>query len=300
MAPWRPEEVPDLGGKVAIVTGANVGIGFYTAKHLARRNAHVIIASRNEKRGNAAADAIVAEFPHAKVEFMKLDLASRKSILSFVRDFCAKNLPLHILVNNAGVCNVPFNRTVEGYEVTVGTNHFGTFLLTMSLLDVLKTSAPSRVVTVSSGLATKGKVDFEDLAGQAYTKSDFPTYNNSKLYNVLFAFELEKKLRGSGVHSYAVHPGMAKSEIVDKMDSNMQTMLIRNLGGVMMQSTERGAYSSIYAATSPSLEGKGGLYLGPNAMNIGNTAQRRFRNGLAYDEGVQERLWVETERILSA
>eukprot|EP00188_Purpureofilum_apyrenoidigerum_P001039 Plantae.Rhodophyta-Purpureofilum_apyrenoidigerum.ctg15296.p1 GENE.Plantae.Rhodophyta-Purpureofilum_apyrenoidigerum.ctg15296~~Plantae.Rhodophyta-Purpureofilum_apyrenoidigerum.ctg15296.p1 ORF type:complete len:302 (+),score=58.07 Plantae.Rhodophyta-Purpureofilum_apyrenoidigerum.ctg15296:102-1007(+) len=300
MARWTPEkDVPGLYGKVAIVTGGNAGIGFYTAKILAQHNAQVIIASRNEQKGQAAANAIKKEFSYARVEFMKLDLASRDSILSFVDDFREKSLPLHILVNNAGVCNVPFSRTKENYEVTVGTNHFGTFLLTTSLLDILKASSPARVVTVSSVLANSGKVDFHDLAGVRYKQSNMTVYSNSKLYNVLFGFALERRLRGTGVHSHVVHPGVAKSDIFNKMDRNATKTLFRTLAGIMAQSTDRGAHSSIFAATSPSLIDEGGLFLGPTLVNSGNTGRRKLSNKTAYDISIQDRLWTETERILA-
>jgi len=291
------DNIPDQSGKVAIVTGSNIGVGFATAKYLVLNNAHVIIASRTPKKGLDAVAELQKMKPDAKVEFMQLDLASSDSIRSFANAFIEKGLPLHILVNNAGIAAVPHSKTVDGYEVTLGTNHLGTYLLTHLLLDTLKKSAPARVVTVSSLIANMAKVDLDDVGGKSYEKSDMGVYGTSKLYNVMFAQELDKRVRADGVRSFVVQPGVAKSDILKKTEKSTLTAIMKRMQ-FMMQSSDKGAISTLYAATSDEVltTGASKMY-GPNMMNMGNTKARKIGSK---DVSVtnNELLWNKTQALV--
>uniref|UniRef100_A0A7S3EB72 Protochlorophyllide reductase n=1 Tax=Rhodosorus marinus TaxID=101924 RepID=A0A7S3EB72_9RHOD len=289
--------IPDQSGKVAIVTGSNVGLGFSTAKYLVLNNAHVIIASRTPKKGLDAVAELKNMKPDAKVEFMQLDLANSDSIRSFANAFIEKRLPLHLLVNNAGIAIVPHSKTVDGYEVTLGTNHLGTYLLTNLLLDTLKKSAPARVVTVSSLIANMAKADLNDVAGRSYENSSMDVYGTSKLYNVMFAQELDSRVRADGVRSFVVQPGVAKSDMLRKTErSGLSTMM--KAMKFMMQSTDKGAISTLYAATSDEVlaTGPSRMY-GPNFMNIGNTEARKIesKDVTATNNKI---LWEKTQEIV--
>uniref|UniRef100_A0A7S2ZLX4 Protochlorophyllide reductase n=1 Tax=Rhodosorus marinus TaxID=101924 RepID=A0A7S2ZLX4_9RHOD len=268
--------IPDQSGKVAIVTGSNVGLGFSTAKYLVLNNAHVIIASRTPQKGLDAVAELKKMKPNAKVEFMQLDLANSDSVRSFADAFIEKGLPLHLLVNNAGIAAVPHAKTVDGYEVTLGTNHLGTYLLTMLLLDTLKKSAPARVVTVSSLIANMSKANLNDVAGRNYEKSSMDVYGTSKLYNVMFAQELDNRVRADGVRSFVVQPGIAKSDMLRKTERSGITTMMKGMK-FMMQSSDKGAISTLYAATSDEVLATGSSRMyGPNMMNRGNTEARKI------------------------
>eukprot|EP00189_Rhodosorus_marinus_P011198 CAMPEP_0184751736 /NCGR_PEP_ID=MMETSP0315-20130426/43204_1 /TAXON_ID=101924 /ORGANISM="Rhodosorus marinus, Strain UTEX LB 2760" /LENGTH=298 /DNA_ID=CAMNT_0027231021 /DNA_START=816 /DNA_END=1712 /DNA_ORIENTATION=- len=289
--------IPDQSGKVAIVTGSNVGVGFSTAKFLVLNNAHVIIASRTPKKGLDAVAELKKMKPDAMVEFMQLDLANSESIRSFANAFIEKGLQLHILVNNAGISMVPHSKTVDGYEVTLGTNHLGTYLLTMLLLETLKKSAPARVVTLSSLAAHPAKADLDDVAGKSYEKSDMGVYGTSKLYNIMFAQELDNRVGADGVRSFAVHPGAAKSDLVTKIEPGMYNFLGKFVR-LISQSTDNGAISSLYAATSDEVLATGASKLyGPNWFNMGNTAAREIGNKDVTPAN-NKILWEKTKEIV--
>jgi len=206
-----------MEGKVVIVTGGNTGIGYQTAKALALKGAHVIITSRNLEKGKQAVDSLKKETSNPKIEFLQLDLADFKSVREFAKEFISKKLPLHVLVNNSGIAAAPFSRTVDGNENTFQTNHLGPFLLTNLLYNVLKSSAPSRVVNVSSAVHYFAKpLDLDDLV-EVKKYDTWEAYNNSKLLNILFTYSLQKKFEKDGVHNVyvnALHPGLVKTDIV--------------------------------------------------------------------------------------
>lgn len=282
-------------GKVVIVTGGNAGLGFECARKLAGAGAKVVIASRSEGRGNEAVKKIKAEDKGADVEYMKLDLSSSSSIRSFVDDFKAKEWPLHVLVNNAGVANVKHAKTADGFEISIGTNYFGHFLLTILLLDVLKASAPARVVTVSSVSADSCTVNWNDVGGKNLRDSGWGPYGISKLYNVMFAIELERRVAQTGVHSFYSQPGISDTGIFGKM----QGKDFQNFGKMMGQSTEDGAISTLYCATAQALEGKGGLGFGPGSSNRDNTSSWTCKAGPASDAAQRKRLWDESVKLLN-
>jgi len=289
--------IPDQSGKVAIVTGSNIGLGFATAKYLVLNNAHVVIASRTEKKGLDAVAELGKMKADAKVEFMQLDLANSKSIEAFANAFIKKGLPLHILVNNAGIMGVEHSKTVDGYEVTMGTNHVGTYLLTRLLLDTLKRSAPARVVTVSSLLANGAKADLEDVGGKSYRTSGIDVYEISKLYNIMFAQELDRRAKAEGVRSFVVQPGFVKSDLIQKTKPGAFSLMGKLLQTVM-QSADKGAISSLYAATSDEVLATGASKMyGPNIVNMGNTSARNIK---AKDVNGTNNivLWERTQELL--
>ena len=189
----------DLQGKVALITGANTGIGRVTARELAKRGAHIVITARNQERAQPVLDEIRTESPHAKVDFIPLELSNFASIRACANSFIALNLPLHILVNNAGLAGAK-GLTHEGFEMTFGVNHVGTFLLTQLLLPKLQVSAPARVVTVASRAHYKAqRFDWDTLRQKRRSFSGYPEYCTSKFANVLFSAELARRLQGTGV-----------------------------------------------------------------------------------------------------
>uniref|UniRef100_A0A7S2ZQD8 Protochlorophyllide reductase n=1 Tax=Rhodosorus marinus TaxID=101924 RepID=A0A7S2ZQD8_9RHOD len=296
---WSTDQIEDQSGKVVIVTGGNAGMGFQMVKALALKHAHVIIASRSEEKGLAAVAEIRKLMPDAKVDFMKVDLSSFKSIKEFVSAYQEKKLPLHLLINNAGVADTPHSKTVDGYEVTIGVNHLGPFLLTVLLLDTLKKSAPARVVTLSSISAGDVKeLHLDDFT--AFAKSDitnYDTYGVSKMYNLLFSVHLDKVLEGTGVHSFSVHPGFVKTDMMGKMETSMSSIMKRILVKFLGQSPEMGATSALYCGTTAEVIEKGANYMyGSNKYLQGNTIPNELSgiSPLITQENM-EKLWDKTK-----
>jgi len=259
----RKAPVVDMSGKVAIITGANTGIGYITARELARMGAHVFMAGRNKEKLDEALVRLKSEVKdkEVQVETMVLDLASLKSIRSFADEFKSKGLPLHVLVNNAGVMAIPQRQVTEdGFEMQMGTNHLGHFLLTNLLLDVIKASAPARIVNLSSAGHTLGSLDLlEDLQSEK-SYGAWKTYCNSKLANILFTNELQRRLEGTKVFTNSVHPGYVASELARNIGGVVGS-LVRSIGNRLFAKTpEQGAQTNIYVAVSPDIEGVGAKY----------------------------------------
>jgi NAD(P)-dependent dehydrogenase (short-subunit alcohol dehydrogenase family) len=211
---WTAENIPDLTGKVAIVTGANSGIGCEMARALARKAATVILACRSQEKGVAAVEQIGREYPAAKAELMQLDLSDLASVRRFAGDFTGRYDRLDILINNAGIMMTPFGHTADGFELQFGTNHLGHFALTGLLLDLILHTHRARVVTVSSSGHRFGKIDFDNLnAEQVYSRT--AAYGQSKLANLLFTYELQKRFKVAGVDSIAAaaHPGWTATNL---------------------------------------------------------------------------------------
>src|SRR5215475_770060 len=206
--PWTAEDVPDLSGKTIIVTGSNSGIGFEAALQYARRHASTVMACRSLDKANSAAAQIRKAYPDAAVEVMELDLSSLASVRAFSEAFHQRHQRLDILCNNAGVMALPYRRTVDGFEMQFGTNHLGHFCLTGLLLPAILAAPRARVVVVSSGMHASGKIDFDNLDGkQSYRP--WRAYSQSKLANLLFAYELQRRFTAASVDARAVgcHPG---------------------------------------------------------------------------------------------
>nr|XP_033807658.1 retinol dehydrogenase 12-like isoform X2 [Geotrypetes seraphini] len=245
-----------LHGKVVIITGANTGIGKETARDLARRGARVIIACRDIVKGEAAACEIRATTGNEQIVVRKLDLADTKSIKTFSETIQQEEKQIHILINNAGVMMCPYSKTADGFEMHLGVNHLGHFLLTFLLLDLLKQSAPARIVNVSSLIHRFGTIKFNDLQSEKWYDSGL-AYCHSKLANVLFTRELAKRLQGTGVTVNALHPGTVASELL-RHSSFM--LVISKLFTFFFKTPMEGAQTSIYCAVAEELDSVSGKY----------------------------------------
>ncbi|MDE1155852.1 MAG: oxidoreductase [Acidobacteriaceae bacterium] len=268
---WTAANMKSQSGKTALITGANSGIGYQAALELARAGAHVLLGVRSVAKGDEAVARIRAAVPAASVEVVSLDVASLSSIRSFVENYASRGVALDILVNNAGVMALASRElTVDGFEKQFGTNHLGHFALTGLLLPQLLASRAAeapRVVTVASLAHRGGKLAWDNLQlEQGYTAWD--AYNNSKLANILFARELDKRARAvnSRLVSIPVHPGVSKTNILQNglAGKDLKSVLLSLFGGPLMQDDAQGALPTLYAATVP--EARGGDYIGPDGL----------------------------------
>ncbi len=298
---WTADAVPDLTGKIAIVTGANSGLGYETALVLAAKGAHVIVASRDAKKGQEAISQLQANKPRGTLTFMALDLANLASVKQFAAQFQQQFTALDRLINNAGVMHLPYRETADGFEMQFGTNHLGHFALTGLLLPTIMKTPKARVVTVSSGLHRSGHINFADLHGK--TKyNEYAAYSQSKLANLLFAFELQRKLSAHQIDaiSVAAHPGFSATNL-QFGNSRMTGSVVR---GAMMsvantllaQSAAMGALPTLYAATSPEMQG--GQYIGPNGMmEMRGYPVVVSSNEESQDVTVAQKLWSVSEQL---
>nr|XP_054758559.1 retinol dehydrogenase 13-like [Lytechinus pictus] len=251
-----------VDGKTVIITGANSGIGKETALELAKRGGKIILACRDIKKAEKAREEIVASSGNTDVKVLQLDLASLSSIRQFADQISSDEKGVNILINNAGVMRCPKWKTEEGYEMQFGINHLGHFYLTNLLLDKLKSSAPSRIINVSSVAHKVGKINFEDInSEQRYNSAE--AYSNSKLANVLFTRELSRRLEGTGVTANVLHPGVVKTNIGKHTGMHQSGFSMAILGPIFwlfVKSPEQGAQTSIYCAVDPELEKVSGQY----------------------------------------
>jgi NAD(P)-dependent dehydrogenase (short-subunit alcohol dehydrogenase family) len=287
---WTTTDIPDQSGRTAVVTGANTGLGYETAAALAARGAHVVLAVRNLDKGKAAADLIVRRYPGAEVSLQELDLTSLESVREAANQLRAAHDRIDLLVNNAGVMMTPKSTTKDGFELQFGTNHLGHFALTGRLLDRLLATPGSRVVTVSSMGHRAGRIRFDDLQSERRYHR-LSAYGQSKLANLLFTYELQRRLAGTNTVAVAAHPGGSSSELSRYLPSAVQ-LVFRPLE----QDTEMGALPTLRAATDP--DATGGQYFGP-----GGFAEMRgypkvvASNGRSHDGAVQRRLWTVSEDL---
>nr|XP_006817025.1 PREDICTED: retinol dehydrogenase 13-like [Saccoglossus kowalevskii] len=251
-----------LTGKTVIITGANTGIGKETALVLAERGARVILACRDILKGERAANDIIRETGNQNVVVKQLDLANLKTVRKFADDVINKESHLEILINNAGVMACPYWKTDDGFEMQFGVNHLGHFLLTNLLLDLLKKSSPSRIITVSSLAMETGQINFEDINSE---KNYVPwvAYCQSKLANVLFTRELSKKLEGSGVTANSLHPGIVATELGRYMNQDhsiWKPVLMKILYFMIFKTSQQGAQTTICLALDETLTNTSGVY----------------------------------------
>ena len=290
---WTATDIPELKDKVAIVTGANSGIGFETAKELARHGAQTVLACRSVDKAQAALAKIQAELPNAHAEVILLDLASLDSIHQFVGTFKAKYDQLDLLVNNAGIMMVPYGTTEDGFERQFGTNHLGHFALTGLLLDLLLAVSEGRVVNVSSTAHRMGTIDFENLMftnGADYSPSR--AYARSKLANLLFTYELQRKFEAIGKETLAVaaHPGWTETNLQQHAGS------MRFLNRFFAQQPPTGALPTLYAATAADVEG--GDYYGPGGfMEMQGYPKKVKSIDASHDAVTAEKLWQISEEL---
>ncbi|XP_038662180.1 WW domain-containing oxidoreductase isoform X2 [Scyliorhinus canicula] len=285
----------DLSGKVVIVTGANSGIGYETARSLALHGAQVVLACRNRARASEATQKILEEWHKAKVEAMTLDLSSLSSVRQFAETYKAMNLPLHVLICNAGVFGSSWQMTEDGLETTFQVNHLGHFYLVQLLQDVLRRSIPSRVIIVSSESHRftdikdpSGKLDFSLLSPAKKDYWAMLAYNRSKLCNVLFSNELNRRLSTHGVTSNALHPGNMMYSSIHR--SWWLYTLLFALARPFTKSMQQGAATTVYCSVAPELEGLGGMYF--------NNCCRCQPSQKAQDEASASALWELSERLI--
>lgn len=294
--------MPDLSNATCIVTGANSGLGFAGTQLLASAGATVVMACRDGARGEAARERILADEPEATLDVRECDLADLSSIETFATAFRSSYDELSVLCNNAGVMAIPREETTDGFEMQFGVNHLGHVALTGHLLDCLReTPGESRVVTQSSKIHERGTIDFDDLHGETdYDK--WGAYAQSKLANLLFAFELDRRLRhtGADVTSVGCHPGYAATNLQrrgpEKLGSRLRLAAMRVTNAVVAQSAHRGALPMVYAATAAAVDG--GDYVGPDGLlNLRGLPTIQEPSDRARDEDLARRLWEVSEEL---
>jgi NAD(P)-dependent dehydrogenase (short-subunit alcohol dehydrogenase family) len=297
---WTAKDIPDQSGRTAVVTGANSGLGLVTARELARAGASVVMACRNLDKGHTAVDEVRAAVPEAQLQLEDLDLASLASVRGFADRFRATHDGLDLLINNAGVMATPRRRTADGFELQFGTNHLGHFALTTALLAKMEGREDARVVTLSSTAHKMGRINFDNLNGDRnYFR--WNAYGQSKLANLLFALELDRRLRaaGSTVKSLAAHPGYAATNLQSAGPPMVDRLLMKVGNAVGAQSDEMGALPILYAATEPGLEG--GTYVGPDSFREQRGHPTIVHpSGRARDPETARRLWEVSERMTAA
>lgn len=272
-----------MNGKICIVTGANAGIGKVTAQKLAEQGATVVMVCRNQEKGEAALSEIKQKSGNARVELMLADLSSQAEIRRLTDQFKARHNRLDVLLNNAGVYIPNRTLTVDGYEMTFAVNHLAYFLLTNLLLDLLKQSAPSRIVSVSSEAHKYGKIDFDNLQGEREYKG-IPAYSNSKLANILFTRELARRLAGTQVTANCLHPGAVATSIFRNTPKPIEWLI-----KMLTLSPEKGAQTSVYLASSPEVEGVTGKYFEKKKEQVPSLT--------AQDDHLARKLWEVSERL---
>jgi NAD(P)-dependent dehydrogenase (short-subunit alcohol dehydrogenase family) len=272
----------DLAGKTFIVTGANTGIGKVTARELARAGAHVLLACRSQPKTAAVIDEIRREVPAANVEYISLDLADLSSVRACAEAILARDIPIHGLINNAGLAGGR-GLTKDGFELTFGTNHLGHYLFTRLLLDRVKQAGSARIVNVASASHYQAKgIDWDELNKPTRSVTGLREYAQSKLSNVLFTKELARRLEGTGVTTYAVHPGVVATDVWRRMPGPVRWVIKK-----FMITPEKGAEASLRCATAPELASQTGRY-----YDVGG--KEKAPNRLADDVELAKTLWTKS------
>jgi NAD(P)-dependent dehydrogenase (short-subunit alcohol dehydrogenase family) len=294
---WTAADVPDQRGRIALITGANSGIGFEAAAVLADKGAHVVLGVRDLAKGQQSAATITDRHPQADVAVQHLDLASLASVHAAVKELKAAHPQIDLLINNAGVAMTPKATTADGFELQFGTNHLGPFALTGLLLECLLPVAGSRVVTISSqGHRVRATIDFDDLhAERRYDRA--AAYTRSKLANLLFTYELQRRLASSGAATIAVsaHPGGSRTGLMRSAPGGIRAG-VALLSPLIFQSAAMGALPTLRAATDPTV--RGGQYYGPGGL----AEQRGYpkcvqSSAQSHDHDLQHRLWAVSEEL---
>ncbi|MFW6690343.1 oxidoreductase [Streptomyces sp. MAR4 CNX-425] len=300
MAAWTASDIPDQTGRVAVVTGANGGVGYPVARELARRGAHVVLACRSERRGTEACARLRAEVPAAGAEFRPLDLAELDSVRAFARDFAGDRLDL--LVNNAGVMALPYRETADGFEMQIGVNHFGHFALTGLLLPKLLATPRARVVSLSSIAHLAARVDPAGLgSGHRRDHRRFRAYARSKTANLLFVHELARRLAaaGSDVVAAAAHPGYAATNLQlagPRMEGRRLAERLNALGHrAFAQSADRGALPVLFAATAPGVHPD--AFIGTRLQGWRGGPARSWRARWTLDDTAAAGLWERSVKL---
>ncbi|MDC0055893.1 oxidoreductase [Deltaproteobacteria bacterium] len=288
---WSAANIPDQSGRIIIITGANSGIGFWMAKYLAQKGARIIMACRSEKRAQTAKEKIIKQQSDAKIEIEILDLSSLKSVKEFSEKVHQKHDRLDILINNAGVMMTPKWQTEDGFEYQIGINHLGHFALTNQLLSLLEKTENSRVVSLSSMAHKSGKINLGDLNWKDKKYNRWKVYAQSKLANLMFAIELDRKLqaRNSKTRSLAAHPGMSRTKLG-------RYFLFGNFVFTFTQTPKKGALPALRAATDS--EATQHPYWGPRGiMEAAGYPKKATIKKKAKDQNVANQFWKESENL---
>ena len=299
---WTADDVPDQHGRVCLITGGNSGLGLASARVMAARGAAVVIACRDEGRGRTALEHLRQQCPGASIELRRLDLACLADIRAFAEDWRMHAGRLDVLMNNAGLMAIPPARTIDGFEMQLGVNHFGHFALTLALLPVLFASPGSRIVNVSSAMHTRGQMDFDDLFFDRRPYNGWTAYSQSKLANMLFTLELDRRLKKarSSTLAVAAHPGYAATELQGKgprlRGAKLAEIGMRIGNALVAQSADAGAWPQLRAATDPDV--RGGEYFGPTGfMGLRGPAAQVDPAPQARDASAAAQLWNVSERL---
>lgn len=299
---WSVASIPDQTGRVAVITGANSGIGLETARALAAKGAMVVMACRSEKKAREAMDDIRSTVPVAKLDFVALDLSRQASVREAAAQVLHRYPVLDLLINNAGVMWLEEGRTEDGFEQQIGTNHFGHFTWTLSLLPALKDVSGSRIVTVSSLAHRSGRLTLNDI-NQSHQYTKHGAYGQSKLANLMFSLELERRLRAVGAKtvSVACHPGVTGTNLAKDWQgrqSNPLSRLVITMWPYFSQGPVAGALPSLFAATAD--EAKGGGYYGPRFFEVFGAPRLAKPRQLARNPEMAAQLWALSEQLTGA
>jgi NAD(P)-dependent dehydrogenase (short-subunit alcohol dehydrogenase family) len=296
---WTANDIPDQTGRVALITGANAGLGYESAVALAHKGSQIVMACRDEGKAQKAISNLKQQIPEARVEFIQLDLANLASVRAFAHTFRQRYGRLDLLMNNAGVMAIPRRESVDGFEMQLATNHLGHFALTGLLLDMLVTNPASRVVTLSSGYHYIGRINFEDLQmRQKYQR--YAAYSQSKLANLLFTFELQRRFEVNGYPTISVsaHPGGARTNLqstsLDATGSRVERLFMAITGPIVLQPAVTGALPQLYAATAPDV--KGAEFFGPRFFLRGYPVRAKT-SAQSHNLATAQRLWSVSEEL---
>lgn len=296
---WTTSDMPDLTGKTIIVTGGNSGLGFESVKAFAQKGAEVVLTSRSVEKGEKAKAEILKVNSKASVELELLDMADLESIKNFSERIHQKYSQLDVLLNNAGIMMTPYFKTKDGFEGQIGTNHLGHFALTGLLLDLIKNTTGSRVVTVSSSAHKQGKMDFDNFLfenGKGY--SPMKAYGRSKLANLLFTYELQRFFESNNINSISVaaHPGVSQTNLARHLEDKLFFKILYPVFKIMTQDAEKGALPQIRASVAPDV--KGGEYYGPSGFyEMKGSPERVESNAASHNHKDAKKLWELSEKL---
>lgn len=304
-SPWTTDDIPDLSGQTAVVTGANGGLGVETCKALAKAGAHVVMACRNLDKANEAMEAIYQDVPTAQLEQMMLDLSSQASVRTFSENFLKHHEHLHLLINNAGIIGMPLRRTEDGFELQMAVDCLGHFALTGLLMPALRSADSARVVAVgtSSQPHSFGRVDVHDLNWEKRPYEAIKATGQAKLAFQMWTFELNERLKDNGIHTVAAlvaHPGIAKTNVSfaasDLRSSPLRKAIMHAFVNTTHQSAYMGALPTLYAATSS--DATGGDYIGPNGLlELWGYPTHLQTRGRMRDRDLAGKLWKKAEEL---
>ena len=294
---WTKSDIPNLEGKTVFITGSNSGLGYYTAKALAEKNAHIVLACRTLEKANSAIYKLKSLNPEGKFSPLELDLADLNNVVEIGSKFSNDFGNLDLLINNAGIMHPPKTLSAQGFEIQFAVNHLSHMLLTLKLLPIIEKKEKSRIVTVTSGAQFFGKVGWNNLKAENYYNK-WESYANSKLANVMFALELNEQLEQKNILSLAAHPGIAKTNLFSAQKpkpSPLETFSLE-LFNPIFQSAQMGALPQLFAATSP--DAKGGEHYGPR-FNFRGYPKLSPTSPFALNKQERKDLWGKSLTILN-